>query len=359
GVFIGLIIFTGFLSVDETVAQISTSTQIVQVSGQWENLDSGNRVAVLLGDNEMSGAIPIPFSFKFFHDLPSMEAHSALYISSNGFITFEEGQSDGCPTPGLPCSGQALPNSNGPNGLIAAYWEDLDPSVGGLISYGTVGAAPNRKFIVEFDQVPHAPAGNPVSFQIQLLEGSNEIEIYCLSCPSDGGNHTQGIETISGQNALCFGDCDPPAARNSTDFSLTDDAIRFSMGSSVASIGIKGFSSPQNLYEKLRYKFHVEQQDHGLLFSWTSVRNRNGGSELIYNLLLPNGFVYDDPTCYADFLKPPNLFVPLPDDGPVLSVGVQDYDSNLIFLSWGCWGQKHLIPMLFPGPTARVPSMAR
>ena len=72
--------------------------------------------AVSLGDDQVSGALPLGFNFDFYGN-----NYSQFYISSNGFITFSPSFNSGC------CSGQFIPNAANPNNLIAAVWTDLYP----------------------------------------------------------------------------------------------------------------------------------------------------------------------------------------------------------------------------------------
>lgn len=97
-----------------------------------------------LFDDQVSSAIPIGFSFDFYGT-----TYSSVYVSSNGFISFLSGQGSGC------CSGQNLPSTSFPNGVIAGWWEDLNPPQGGSIYYMTRGTAPAREFIVHFLDVSH------------------------------------------------------------------------------------------------------------------------------------------------------------------------------------------------------------
>ena len=54
--------------------------------------------------------------------------------------------------------GRALPDPTTPNGVIAGWWEDLDPRRGGSrVYYETLGTAPNQCFIVQFTDVQHFP----------------------------------------------------------------------------------------------------------------------------------------------------------------------------------------------------------
>ncbi len=153
---------------------------------------------VFLKDDEVSQALPIGFSFSFFGTY-----YTHFYISSNGFIGFDENMPDGC------CSGQLVPNPQPPNNLIAFAWEDLAPDLGGTISYGTVGTAPNRRLIVRFDSVAHFSFGgpvDPVTGRIELHESDGRVVIYTTSMPGNPAanwfGHTQAMENKDGTVAV-------------------------------------------------------------------------------------------------------------------------------------------------------------
>ncbi len=155
----------------------------------------------------------IGFPFQFFGN-----TYTQLKISSNGFVTFDL---DGTSALG----NQTLPSTTTPNNVIGAYWEDLDPSDGGTISYGTVGAAPNREFIVEWNGVPHYSSDDgtaPVHAQIILKEGRQDIEIQCIECEAGSGDTpTQGIENADGTLAATG------PGRNNVTFSASQDGALF------------------------------------------------------------------------------------------------------------------------------------
>ena len=162
------------------------------------------------GDDVVSGAIPMPFNFSFYGN-----TYSNVYISTNGFMSFDAAPGSGC------CSGQSLPNTSAPNNVIALAWEDLNAQAGG-ITYGTFGSAPNRVFVIDFNNVPHfGGSGGNITGQIQLFESTNVIEIHTGSMVSDGGNHTQGIENASGTIANAV------PGRNAANWSGASDAYRF------------------------------------------------------------------------------------------------------------------------------------
>jgi len=177
---------------------------------------SGTPINVTLGNDQVSTALPIGFTFNFF-----CINYTQFYISSNGFITFSPSSPDGC------CSGQAIPNAAAPNNLIALAWEDYDPSAGGTINYFTTGTAPNRQLVVNFINVPHfGGGGGALTGQIVLYETTNEIDVQITSQTSDGGLHTQGVEDASGT----IGFASP--GRNAVSWSTSNNGKRFSPGPS-------------------------------------------------------------------------------------------------------------------------------
>ncbi|MGE5842299.1 MAG: hypothetical protein ACM335_08475 [Deltaproteobacteria bacterium] len=146
---------------------------------------------VPLGDDELSGAIEIPFLFQFYGDRVSY-----LYICSNGFVTFASTTcslvSQPIPTP---------PTAFVPSNLIAGFWEDLNFPQGN-IRFETLGSPGNREFVVGFYNVPHFNNGPQVTFEIILHEAGSAIELQYGSAPSDGGTHSVGIENADGTIGL-------------------------------------------------------------------------------------------------------------------------------------------------------------
>lgn len=154
---------------------------------------SGSGTALGLGDDQVSGGIPLGFTFSYYG-----VDYSQVHVSSNGFLTVLPGQYHGC------CLGQPIPTAGSPNGVIAGWWEDLNPSAAGTVHYQTLGAAPNRRFIVQFTSVPHYPNNNPTTFQFKLFEGSNFIEVHYQAALTNGAPHTAGIENEDGAIGLQY-----------------------------------------------------------------------------------------------------------------------------------------------------------
>lgn len=154
---------------------------------------SGTGTLIPLTDDSVSPAIPIGFDFNYY-----LTNYTDVYVSSNGFLSVLAGQGNGC------CTGGILPDTALPNGTIAGWWEDLNPSAGGTVHYQTLGTAPNRYFIVQFTDIPHFGGGNLVTKQYKLFEGSNYIEVHYAAAPSDGGTHSAGIENETGTEGIQY-----------------------------------------------------------------------------------------------------------------------------------------------------------
>ncbi len=150
---------------------------------------SASGTFIPLSDDQVSGAIPLGFSFNFY-GVPQ----SQVFVSSNGFMSFNSGSS-GC------CSGLPLPQNDFLNNVIAGFWEDLNAPQGN-IRHQTIGPVGSRQFIVGFYNNPHFNNGPQVTFEMILHETSNNIELQYGSAPSDGGIHSVGIENATGTDGL-------------------------------------------------------------------------------------------------------------------------------------------------------------
>src|SRR5262245_18714042 len=154
----------------------------------WNDISDGTRY-VLTGDSSVT--IPIGFSFTFFGT-----AFSNVTISSNGFLAFNAaGATSFGNTP--------IPTIGSPNGIVAPFWDDLNPRVGSVYSK-LEGVAPNRRLTVSWVGVPHFSAGGAVSFQAILREGSDDIlfqyqdVVFGTAGYDFGASATVGVENLEG-----------------------------------------------------------------------------------------------------------------------------------------------------------------
>ena len=161
--------------------------------------------------------VGLPFTFNFFGT-----DYTQVDVSTNGFLSFDIdsdcndnynwddslGDELGNPIPhtDVDCDGDS---GWGGNPLIAPWFDDLDPGECGKVYYDTFGDAPDRMFVVEFDDVCHndcddCAAGEGITFETILFEGSNDIKFQYqdtffgtgdedISEENNGGTATTGI----------------------------------------------------------------------------------------------------------------------------------------------------------------------
>lgn len=167
-------------------------------------------------DDCLSDPISIGFNFDFF-----CTPYTQLEVSSNGFVTFDLGTGNsGC------CAGENIPTNGGfgNNNLIALAWSDLNPDNCGNIRYFTTGTTPNRRFVINFDDVCYFGGTAPgVDGQIVLHETTNIIEIFSTNIqPHPFSNPvTQGIENGGGTIGYT------PPGLNASVFTAVNNAWRF------------------------------------------------------------------------------------------------------------------------------------
>jgi hypothetical protein len=178
-----------------------------------------------LYDDGFLNHVPLGFSFSFYGN-----TYTEAAVYSNGFVMFSPATMNGF------WYGDPIPSTTIPNNIIALAWTDWQPNlVPGSIRYQTRGTAPNRRFILQFTNVPEYAGTGMLTSQLVLAEGSNDITIYTASVNITFSGHrmTQGIENASGteaaydsvQNAVTG----VWAPRVNSIFSLSNDALRFSI----------------------------------------------------------------------------------------------------------------------------------
>ncbi|MBK8608404.1 MAG: T9SS type A sorting domain-containing protein [Chitinophagaceae bacterium] len=131
--------------------------------------------------------IPIPFSFRYYGN-----PYTTVNISSNGWVGMGNTNST---TTGV---GFVLPSATAPNNTIHGVTANLTLAAAGTLEYFTDGSAPNRIFVISYQSVPFFSGGGTTTFQIQLYETSNIIEIHTTSCTNTTLAKAQGVENAAG-----------------------------------------------------------------------------------------------------------------------------------------------------------------
>ena len=118
-------------------------------------------------------AVTIPFSFTF-----NGTAYTSVNVSSNGYLTFGAT---------APSSFDYAPISSTAtfDGAVAVFARDLISNAS-IIEQATIGSAPNRQFIVQWDNVRRYNGGGVVgdvlNFQIILNETPNTVQVMYGTC---------------------------------------------------------------------------------------------------------------------------------------------------------------------------------
>ncbi|MBK9188381.1 MAG: hypothetical protein IPM33_05430 [Phycisphaerales bacterium] len=167
-----------------------TATYAISTTGSAFEDISGTGTSSTTGacDDCVQSGISIGFDFGFFDN-----TYNTVNISSNGNLQFTSASTL--------LTNVAIPNVAVPNNMIAPLWDDWNPNVTiGEVYYLTRGTAPNREFIVSWQNVAQFGNTDSNSFQAVLFEGSNNIEFrYGQITPETPvGDYTAGIENIDG-----------------------------------------------------------------------------------------------------------------------------------------------------------------
>ena len=162
-------------------------------------LAGGSTIGPTTDDSSVTATLG--FAFTYYGS-----TFTQLLVSSNGYLTVP-GQAGGV------YNNPVIPNTAAPNGVIAAYWDDLNPAQGGQIRYQTVGVAPNRRFVVHYDAVARYNSGGQLeNFEIILDETTNVITMTTVTSANGGASATRGIEDLAGTGGIQFSKDTPGTA---------------------------------------------------------------------------------------------------------------------------------------------------
>ncbi len=208
---------------------------------QWDGIDSHKINAS--ADDVWAPILNLPFNFCFYGS-----SYNQVLIGSNGVVTFDLNSAIGiCPW----SFSTTIPNTTFPiKNAIYGVYQDTDIrniALGGSVTSPTVqnvnfytldsgmNAAPNRVFVINFNELPQFQCGSTVglqSSQIVLHEATNEIEIFVKkrsACNAwNFGNGLLGIQNSNGSQALS------PPDRNTGSWSTTNEAWRFSPNGAIS-----------------------------------------------------------------------------------------------------------------------------
>ena len=157
-----------------------------QVNYNWIDISSTG-TPLNLGDDSVSPALDLGFSFDFYGT-----DYNQIYVSSNGFLSFQA-ISHGC------CSGQPLPSAqNNYKNLIAWAWKDLNQS-GGSIHY----LASDNNFIIQFTNYAEYNGPGTITAQVILSRnGTIKLQYQNITDNFNTENLSVGIENQDSTDGL-------------------------------------------------------------------------------------------------------------------------------------------------------------
>ncbi|SMO50644.1 S8 family serine peptidase [Gracilimonas mengyeensis] len=154
----------------------------------WVDI-SETGTSVNLGDDDYI-KITLPFEFPFYG-----VSYSEAYLTSNGLLSFDDQLL-------YVLANTPIPDSSGPNNLIAMFWDDLNPSEGGEIFYEYHNES--GQFIIQFNEITHYSYDNDeFSYTFQALLSSNgtiKLQFQSMSDPTN--TSTIGLENTDGTDGL-------------------------------------------------------------------------------------------------------------------------------------------------------------
>ena len=156
------------------------------VTYTWEEISTtGTLISALSGMDDASSRINFTtFIFPFYGS-----SYSSVYVGSNGYLTFGNGNTA--------YTNSSLPSPSAPVNMIAPFWDDLIISSPGAIYY----KEESDRFIVQYQDVNHYGGGGTYTFQVVLFS-SGRIELRYKSMSGTKNSCTVGIQNANGTGGL-------------------------------------------------------------------------------------------------------------------------------------------------------------
>ena len=159
-----------------------------EIPYEWIDIDTNTMRRLFLADNGVSSLEIFPFNFYG-------QTKSQIFVGANGLLGFDSVNM-------ATTSNADIPTTGSPNGTILPYWDNLNPASLGAVWAGTIGEAPNRKFVVSWIGVVRNSSTDTLTFQAVLHESGqiqyNYQEVRPTSTRGAGLRATVGVEDPSG-----------------------------------------------------------------------------------------------------------------------------------------------------------------
>ena len=172
----------------DTFGYFGCSLPLTPATLPCPDISTTGTLATLSDDSHQS--VPIGFTFDYYGTAQTMVA-----IQSNGALTFTNSY--------LTLGNACFPYASTPNDIIAVMWDDLDPgNPGSSVRYQTLGSAPNRQFVVQWDTERFSTTPMRADLRVVLYEGSNDIHVCYHNTTFGSASYDAGLNATAGiQNA--------------------------------------------------------------------------------------------------------------------------------------------------------------
>jgi hypothetical protein len=181
---------------------------------------TGSLTALPTNDDMNSGVINLPFNFDYYG-----VTYNQVLISTNGYIDFRTNLAN---TYSPFAFSQTIPNVAFPvkNAILGAYVDLNNYNGEGSVTYGVYGTAPNRKFVVYFDNNSlFSCTASKSTFQMILNETSNVIDVQLIdkqACATwNSGRTVTGLINLAGDMGIAA------PGRNTGTWTAYHEAWRF------------------------------------------------------------------------------------------------------------------------------------
>ena len=178
---------------------------------------NGGTALTFSSNDDAIAVVNLPFDFVLFKDI--YPAGSRISVAVNGYLSLEtlsidEFQNASLPSKTVTRTGAAAGSfGTVPPSLIAPFWEDLVMHSNSAITTKTLGAAPNRQFVVEWSNLSildqfGTDQNASLTFEAVLYEGSNDVQFLYrgVSGPrSNGSSATVGMQNFERDTAVQTG----------------------------------------------------------------------------------------------------------------------------------------------------------
>jgi hypothetical protein len=143
----------------------------------WVEIVGVGNVMSAIDHDAATTTISLPFTFRYYGT-----DYTNISVCSNGFVAlgnedYRFGDNSG------------IPDTHGPEAMVAPFWMDLDPTAGGAI-YEYFDSA-NHRWICQFDAVAHNGGGNLETFEVILYDPA----VY--PTPSGNGDIVLQYQTVA------------------------------------------------------------------------------------------------------------------------------------------------------------------